>query len=929
MWRPAVPDPSLRWAELAALFDELVELASAQRASRLGEIARDDPTMAAELAALLDADEDGNALLDADASSVVPGLRDDAAPSDRRAGPYRLLRPLGEGGMGVVWLAERTDGAYEQQVAVKLLKRGMDTNAILRRFLQERRILARLHHPHIVRLVDGGMSADGRPFYVMDYVDGETITQHAAAHRLDVAARVELLARVAEAVAYAHAQLVVHRDLKPSNVLVDTAGAPRVLDFGIAKLIEESGEQTRTGTGLRVLSPAYAAPEQILGEPIGTATDVYALGLMLCELLVGQLPQRRRATTPAQLAQDATQENVERVSTLAVQLSAERAEELYGTEATPASLSRKLSGDLDVIVATALQREPARRYATAAAFADDLHRWLDGRPITARAESATYRLAKFVRRHRVGVAAATVVVVSLVAGLGVALWQAEHAREQAALAQQEAARAERVKQFLVSIFRQNDPSIAKGQELSAAEILRRGRAGLETSMADDPQTRGELLLTIAEIEGNLGAIDDGLVTVEQGFALIDKNVAQDDPRRVYALTVRGSFYNEADRNPEAERDFRAALALMQGDPKTDPAKIEAVQLKLAYVVTVTQSAAAAVTLQSDLVERVRKRLGDDAPEVADHRVALALVLEEADNYPAAEEQYKLALPTLLRERGPQEPRVCEAERNYAGLLDRVGRVDEAEPMFTRALECYEKLYGRKSTPYSRALFSRSILLLGKNRYADAEADLRSVIATPNDDDYTEAHAHRYLGRALEGLGKYQEAATELVEAERLYRVVDMPHDIQRWRAHADYGIVMFRAGDLAKARHAIDEALAGMEAVTGSETHEYMRPLRALGEVARAQGDLQNAVRAHRRWQAVSTRLYGPEGRDSYQSAYQLALDLAAVGDAPSMSEAATLFDTSLALARKASPPELPEMERAQREFASRNAQGVAHARKP
>ncbi|MEO6687633.1 MAG: serine/threonine-protein kinase, partial [Dokdonella sp.] len=260
-----MPDPSAHWAGLSALFDELVELAPAEREQRLAAIARSDAAMASELGALLAADEDGNALLDAGATSALPDLLDDAAPSDRRAGPYRLLRKLGEGGMGVVWLAERSDGSYEQHVAVKLLKRGMDTNAILRRFLQERRILARLHHAHIVRLVDGGMSADGRPFYVMDHVDGETITRYAMRHRLDVAARVGLLAKVAEAVAYAHTQLVVHRDLKPANVLVGADGEPRVLDFGIAKLIEESGEQTRTGTGLRILSPAYAAPEQVLG----------------------------------------------------------------------------------------------------------------------------------------------------------------------------------------------------------------------------------------------------------------------------------------------------------------------------------------------------------------------------------------------------------------------------------------------------------------------------------------------------------------------------------------------------------------------------------------------------------------------------------------------------------------------------------------
>ncbi|MGA9422066.1 MAG: serine/threonine-protein kinase, partial [Rhodanobacteraceae bacterium] len=454
-------DAAARWARIGELFDELVELAPGERTRRIEAVARIDATLAEELRSLLSADDDATDMLDGDARALLSGVviaDTDALPGDGRVGAWRLLSQIGQGGMGVVYLGERTDGAYEQRVAIKLLKRGMDTHAILRRFLQERRILARLNHPHIVSLLDGGMSADGRPFYVMEHVDGQAITDYAKQHKLDVRARVALLALVAEAVAYAHTQLVVHRDLKPSNVVVDVNGAPRVLDFGIAKLIEESGEQTRTRTGMRVLSPAYAAPEQILGEPIGTATDVYALGLMLCELLVGELPQRRRVTTFEQLARDVSTVVTERASALAARLSSAEVVALYGAEADARRLARSIGGDIDVIIATALKREPERRYATAAAFAEDLRRWLDGRPINARADSTTYRLAKFVRRHQVGVAASLLIALSLVAGLGAALYQTNAARQQAALAQRQAERAERVKAFLIAVFKQNDPA---------------------------------------------------------------------------------------------------------------------------------------------------------------------------------------------------------------------------------------------------------------------------------------------------------------------------------------------------------------------------------------------------------------------------------------------------------------------------------------
>ncbi|MGB4859277.1 MAG: serine/threonine-protein kinase, partial [Dokdonella sp.] len=241
-------DRASRWTEIAELFDELAELSATEREQRLAAIGSNDDTLAAELRALLKADESANTILDSNAASSVPGILTDldSVPGDGLVGPYRLLRSIGVGGMGEVWLAERTDGAYEQHVAVKLLKRGMDSNLILRRFLQERQILARLHHNHIVRLIDGGMSSEGRPFYVMNFVDGQPITDYAASHSLDVRARTTLLASVADAVAYAHSQLIVHRDLKPSNVLVDGEGEPRVLDFGIAKLIEESDDPAMT-----------------------------------------------------------------------------------------------------------------------------------------------------------------------------------------------------------------------------------------------------------------------------------------------------------------------------------------------------------------------------------------------------------------------------------------------------------------------------------------------------------------------------------------------------------------------------------------------------------------------------------------------------------------------------------------------------------
>ncbi len=667
-----------RWSQISSLFDEFVELDADQRSQRLSELAVTDFELADEVRALLKADEDVSGVLDGDAAAAIPGVlnrNSDGMPADGLAGPYRLLRLLGEGGMGVVWLAERTDGAYEQQVAVKVLKRGMDTHAILRRFLQERRILARLNHPNIVRLVDGGMTSDGRPFYVMDYVDGEAITIFASQHALDVRARTALLAVVADAVAYAHTQLIVHRDLKPSNVLVDTQGSPRVLDFGIAKLIEHSGEQTMTGTGMRVLSPAYAAPEQILGEAIGTATDVYTLGLMLCELLTGQLPRQRRGMTSAQLALDASQEVVERASTLAAKLDAKQVREAYGEHGDARQLARSLSGDLDLIIATALQREPARRYATAAAFADDLRRWLEGRPIAARADSAPYRFNRFVRRHRIGVAATTLVLLALIAGLGAALWQADKARHQAHVAEQQAHRADqqaqradkeavsardsaersrRVTKFLISIFTQEDPlRHTEGGATTLAESFDATLKRIDTEFADDPALQGELLDDFGEITTTQGDFKQSQALLERALALAEQTHAADDPAIAETLVNLG------------------VLAAYRGDmPAAKPYLQRAVEILEPHAREVPSDYAAALT-------------------------SFAQVMSHEGNLPESSRMHRRALE-IQREANVAPDLMIPALSNLASTEVSLGNYAEAESLANEALGIAERVFGKDS-----------------------------------------------------------------------------------------------------------------------------------------------------------------------------------------------------------------------------------------
>jgi len=497
-----------RWEELSLALDALLELDATACARELDTIAQRDPGLALELRALLTA-EAAQGLLDrgivAAAPELIATLAASGEPADdqtgRVIGRWRVLRELGRGGMGEVLLAERADGEFAQAAALKRLKRGMDSDELLRRFAQERRILATLVHPHIARLLDGGIDSDGRPFFAMEYVEGEPITLFAQQRGLGVRERLELMQRVCEAVAYAQSRLVVHRDLKPSNILVDTSGAPRLLDFGIAKLLADSGEQALTGSGLRVLSPAYAAPEQILGETISTATDVYALGLLLFELLTGQLPHRRSAVALEGMADSLSSDTAERPSLVLKREDAEIAQRAYRARAVERErFARAMVGDLDRIVLTALRREPERRYASAAALAEELRLFLDGRPIAARADTSGYRLRKFVRRHQVAALATMLVLLSLLGGLGAALWQADIARGHAAdalreaqRAEQQAQRADRVKNFVVSLFEASNPERARqGSQITAQELVQDAAVALiEAGVAQMRQLHDE------------------------------------------------------------------------------------------------------------------------------------------------------------------------------------------------------------------------------------------------------------------------------------------------------------------------------------------------------------------------------------------------------------------------------------------------------
>jgi non-specific serine/threonine protein kinase/serine/threonine-protein kinase len=416
-----------RWRRAKAIVADAAEASPTERPALVAERCGDDPELRAEVESLL-AQTTGR--LEQAADHAVQSLRRELSilATGQRIGAWVIVRELGRGGMGAVYLAQRADGAYEKQVAIKVLRRGVDTEEILRRFLAERQILARLDHPGIVRVIDAGTTDDGLPYLAMDYVEGITITQFARERRLSLRQRLELFRIVCAAVSYAHQNLIVHRDLKPSNILVTKEGQVRLLDFGIAKLVEPAAEvPALTITVLRMMTPEYASPEQATGDAITTVSDVYSLGIVLYELLTGERPYHLKRGSPDELSKAIRDQEPQRPSTV-----------ITGERERPddcAELRRQLRGDLDNIVLTALRKEPERRYASVDQFSEDIGRHLEGLPVRARKDTLPYRAGKFVQRHKLPVAAAFLLLFALSGGVIVSTWEARRARRAEAKAE--------------------------------------------------------------------------------------------------------------------------------------------------------------------------------------------------------------------------------------------------------------------------------------------------------------------------------------------------------------------------------------------------------------------------------------------------------------------------------------------------------------
>ncbi|HEY0483171.1 MAG TPA: serine/threonine-protein kinase [Kofleriaceae bacterium] len=583
---------SEHWKQLAPYLDRAFELGDDDREPWLVALRRDEPSIARDLEALLERhrlfDAEG---VPAGSPAPAPPLAPARATfAGQTLGAYTLLAPLGQGGMGSVWLAERSDGRFHGRAAIKLLNARLVGQGSEARFRREGSILARLRHPHIAHLIDAGVSPSGQPYLVLEHVDGHRIDRYCDDRELGVEARVRLFLEVLAALSHAHARLVVHRDLKPSNVMVDATGRVKLLDFGIAKLLEIApGEVTAlTRDGPQALTPRYAAPEQLTGGDITTATDVYAMGALLHVILTGRHPAGSVTRAPADLIRTivdteparlseavASEATPEATAEATPEAMADATPEVVATRraTTPRKLHAALRGDLDHIVAKALKKAAAERYPSADAMADDLRRHLELRPVRARADSFGYRTRRFAARNRAAVGAALIVVAALVTGTGVAVWQARTAERQRDRALVQLSRAEATSDLAGFLLSEATPSA--GRPVTSAELLARGEALVERRFAGEPALQAHMLLMLSERYHDNDQFDRWQATVDRAFAL--SRTSADIGLRSRAACGKAAAIDDRGNVRDSDTLLAAALRDLaaQPDAATDAAADEA------------------------------------------------------------------------------------------------------------------------------------------------------------------------------------------------------------------------------------------------------------------------------------------------------------------------------------------------------------------
>ncbi len=735
-------------------------------------------------------------------------------------GPWQILETIGDGGMGRVYLARRADQAYEQKAAVKIMRSDFGGDPVmLQRFRIERQILAKLNHPNIARLLDGGVSAEGLPYLVMEHVEGVSIDAYCRQRELSVEERLRLFRTVCGAVEYAHRNLVIHRDIKPGNILVTPVGAPKLLDFGIARLLDpEFAGEARTRASQLLMTPEYASPEQVRGEPVTTAADVYAMGVLLYELLSGARPFRAKTDNPLEIARLICDETPAPPSVAA-----------KGPEV------RQLRGDLDRIVMMAIRKEPERRYASIEQFSADVEAYIEGYPLQARTATWSYKAGAFVRRHRAGVIAAALFALALAGfgiGMGVLAKRAYRQRET----------ADRERQFLAGMFQAATPEVALGQTITARTLLDRAAGRIDRELGGEPEVRASLTETIAEAYRSLGLADQSLALAQKALRLETASRGANAPETLRTIELLGELYRDKGQYAQAEPLLERVIASRTAafGPRSPQTAAVMAELGECYYWQAKDDQAISLLRKTLAIDRAN---GPDYG--ADTRNYLALTLERKGGFDEARELLQESADIFRRTKGPRSPDYAISLHNLGSALIDRGDLSGAEKMIREAADIRRAVLGTKHPDYVLSLNNLGYIDIEQGDWRKAEPLFKEALAIDRErigaDNPRIAALMNNEARVLEAKGAWQQADDEYNRALNLLRGANAEETWAAAAITANRGILRFDQGNYGAAEQFAQSALALRRKLGGAGTPAFADSLIEVAEDRAFAGDAASA----------------------------------------------------------------------------------------
>lgn len=694
------------WQQIKDIFSAALDLEPNKRGEFVTEACGDNDWLREEVESWLASYTESDDFIEKPAFAIGEVFANGNGNGHKRFGHYKIIKEIGFGGMGAVFLAERADGEFSQRVAIKIIRQAIAESEVINRFKRERQILATLNHPNIARLLDGGISDDGLPFLAMEFVDGDAITKFAAQENLTLEGRLKLFLKVCAAVAYAHRNLIVHRDLKPSNVLVTKDGEPKLLDFGLAKLIDENiaSDLAETQTAFRALTPAYASPEQLKNEPITTASDIYSLGVVLYELLTNERPFHFEGKSLDEI----------------IRTVAQNAPRLPSSNPRSAIRNPQLKGDLDNIVLMALRKEPERRYKSVEAFADDIERHLKALPVAARPNTLKYRASKFVSRHKVGVLTASLILLSLIGGLVATVWQAR-------VAEREKEKAEKINAFLERTLKYSNPVTSNlrrsGRETTVNEALDEAARRLDSGEFDPfPEVKAELERTVANAYYGQGRYVQARKYLEQHVLLLKQLYGESHPKMIYGSLLWAALLFDRNEFEEAEKTFRKYIPLLKAEydnGNVEPHVYSEALNNFAYLRRTQGDSREAESLFRQTLEIIPKLSGEDRNAVASTRSTLASTIADQGRFDEALDTARQAVDEFRARGETDSPNYGFSLTIYGGFLTEKGVFDDADKSLLEAETIFRKYVSPTSLWVGDNMRNQAVSLYGQQRYAES------------------------------------------------------------------------------------------------------------------------------------------------------------------------------------------------------------------